>query len=201
MASVQKREKSTKEGDKTTKEGDKTTKEEKTTKKNKIINEDLYKNVVLTEYIYLRPVDLNFKIDDIILSKLKLKVEGKCIKGGYIMPNTVSIQSRSLGKINNASFDGMTTFNVIFTCDICNPVIGQIIQCKVGNIDKSQVICYIDEYEVSPVEIYLFRQHHVGNVEFSNLKMGDIINAKIGGSKWGYKDTQINSIAQYVNLV
>lgn len=182
----------------------KTTKEENTekvNKKNKIINEDLYKNIVLTEYIYLRPVDLNFKIDDIILSKLKLKVEGKCIKGGYIMPDTVNIQSRSLGKINNASFDGMTTFNVIFTCDICNPVIGQIIQCKVGNIDKSQVICYIDEYELSPVEIYLFRQHHVGNAEFAALKVGDIINAKIGGSKWGYKDTQINSIAQYVNLV
>jgi DNA-directed RNA polymerase subunit E'/Rpb7 len=180
---------------------EKYSKEEKVTKTTKIINEELYKNVVLNEYIYLRPVDLNFKIDDIILSKLKMKVEGKCIKAGYIMKDTINIKSRSLGKINNASFDGMTTFNVIFTCDICNPVIGQIIQCKVGNIDKSQIICYIDEHELSPIEIYLFRQHHVGNVEFASLKIGDIINAKICGSKWGYKDTQINSIAQYVNLV
>ena len=169
--------------------------------KEKIINEDLYKNVVLTEYIYLRSVDLNFKIDDIILSKLKQKVEGKCIKVGYILPDTIKIQSRSLGKINNASFDGMTTFNVIFTCDICNPVIGQIVQCKVGNIDKSQIICYIDEYEISPIEIYLFRQHHVGNAEFASLKINDFVNVKICGSKWGYKDTQINSIAQYVNMV
>ena len=186
------------------KKEDKNVKGEKSVKdikKNKIINEELYKNVVLNEYIYLRPVDLNFKIDDIILSKLKMKVEGKCIKAGYIMKNTINIQSRSLGKINNASFDGMTTFNVIFTCDICNPVIGQIIQCKVGNIDKSQFMCYIDEYELSPIEIYLFRQHHVGNEEVSSLKIGDIINVKICGSKWGYKDTQINSIAQYVNMV
>jgi hypothetical protein len=62
-------------------------------------------------------------------------------------------------------------------------------------------VSYIDEYEISPIEIYLFRQHHVGNVEFSSLKNEDIINVKICGSKWGYKDTQINSIAQYVNLV
>ena len=180
---------------------DKTTIKENTELKENTINKDLYKTLVLTEYIYLRSVDLNFKIDDIILSKLKQKVEGKCIKVGYILRDTIKIQSRSLGKINNASFDGMTTFNVIFTCDICNPVIGQIVQCKVGNIDKSQIICYIDEYTVSPVEIYLFRQHHVGNTEFASLKINDFVNVKICGSKWGYKDTQINSIAQYVSMV
>jgi len=165
------------------------------------INEDLYKNVLLTEYIYLDPIDLNFKIDDIILSKLKNKVEGKCIKAGYIIPDTINIQSRSLGKINNASFDGKTTFNVIYTCNICNPVIGQIIQCRVSNIDKSQIICYIDEYELSPIEIYLFRQNHVGNTEYASLKLNDIIKVKICESKWGYKDTQISSMAQFVSLV
>ena len=102
--------------------------------------------------------------------------------------------------INNASFDGMTTYKITFTCNVCNPVINQIIQCKVGNIDKSQVICYIGEPEASPVEVYLFKHHHVGNPEFIALKNNDIINVKIGGSKWEYNDTCINSIAQFVNL-
>jgi hypothetical protein len=75
----------------------------------------------------------------------------------------------------------------------------QIIQCIVGNIDKSQVICYIDSPEISPIEIYLFKHTHVGNIEFSTLKEDDIINVKIGGSKWEYKDTQINSIAQFIS--
>ena len=170
-------------------------------KKEKKVNEELYKNIVLDEYIYLKPTDLNFKIDNIILTKLKWKVEGKCHKVGYIIPNSIVIQSRSLGMINNASFDGMTTYKVIFTCDVCNPVIGQIIQCKVGNIDKSQVICYIGEISDSPIEIYLFKQNHVGNTEFAALKNNDIINVKIGGNQWGYNDKQINSIAQFVNLV
>jgi len=167
----------------------------------KKVNEELYKNIVLDEYIYLKPTDLNFRIDNIILTKLKWKVEGKCHKVGYIIPNSIVIQSRSLGMINNASFDGMTTYKVIFTCDVCNPVIGQIIQCKVGNIDKSQVICYIGEISDSPIEIYLFKQNHVGNTEFAALKNNDIINVKIGGNQWGYNDKQINSIAQFVNLV
>ena len=179
---------------------ERTEKNEKTEKSSNKVNEDLYKTIVLSEYIYLKPADLNFKIDDIILNKLKRKIEGKCLKVGYIMPNTIEIQTRSLGMINNASFDGMTTYKITFTCNVCNPVINQIIQCKVGNIDKSQVICYIGEPEVSPVEVYLFKHHHVGNPEFIALKNNDIINVKIGGSKWEYNDTCINSIAQFVNL-
>ena len=164
-------------------------------------NKELYKTIVKEDYIYLKPTDLNFKIDNIILSKLKKKIEGKCIKEGYIIPDSVIIQTRTLGMINNASFDGMTTYKVTFTCNICNPVNGQMISCKVGNIDKSQVICYIDEEDVSPIEIYLFKQHHVGNEEYASLKIGDIVSVKIGGSKWEFESTQIISIAQLITVV
>ena len=164
-------------------------------------NKDLYKTIIKEDYIYLKPTDLNFKIDNIILSKLKKKIEGKCIKEGYIIPDSVIIQTRTLGMINNASFDGMTTYKITFSCDICNPVNGQMIRCKVGNIDKSQVICYIDEEEKSPIEIYLFKQHHVGNEDYASLKNGDIVSVKIGGSKWEFESTQIISIAQLISIV
>ena len=168
---------------------------------NKNINKDLYKTLLLEEYIYIKPIELNNKIDDIILLKLKRKVEGICIKYGYIIPNSIEIKTRSLGMINNASFDGKTTYKINYTADVCNPTINQIIQCTVGNIDKSQVICYIDNIpEHSPIEIYLFKHNHVGNVIFASLKEGDIINVKIGGSKWEYKDTQINSIAEFISI-
>jgi len=172
-------------------------------------NTELYKNVILEEYIYLKATDLNNKIDDIILLKLRKKIEGKCIKIGYVMPGSVKIIVRSLGIINNANFDGITTYKVQYTADVCNPSIGQIIQCQIGNIDKSQIICYIDTDDLqfsatpekSPLEIYLFKHHHLGNTEFAGLQKGDIVNVKIGGSKWEYKDKQIISIAQYVSKV
>jgi len=184
-------------------------------------NTELYKNVILEEYIYLKATDLNNKIDDIILLKLRKKIEGKCIKIGYVMPGSVKIIVRSLGIINNANFDGITTYKIQYTADICNPGIGQIIQCEIGNIDKSQIICYVNTPngdlqqrgtldsklrfnatpEKSPLEIYLFKHHHLGNTEFAALQKGDIVNVKIGGSKWEYKDKQIICIAQYINKV
>jgi len=167
---------------------------------NKDVNKELYKTLLLDEYIYIKPNELNNKIDDIILFKLKNKIEGICLKYGYIIPNSIEIKTRSLGMINNASFDGKTTYKIKYTASVCNPMVNQIIQCIVCNIDKSQVICYIDNPEQSPIEIYLFKHNHVGNVEFATLKEGDIVNVKIGGSKWEYKDTQINSIAEFVSM-
>jgi DNA-directed RNA polymerase subunit E'/Rpb7 len=161
----------------------------------------LYKNVMLEEYIYLKPADLNNKIDDVIMHKLCKKVEGKCIRVGYVVPNSVKILTRSLGIINNSNFDGITMYKVGFSVDVCNPAIGEIIQCQVHNIDKSQVICYVDSPETSPLEIYLFKHHHVGNIDFANLKNGDIVNVKVGGSKWEYRDNRIITITQFITKV
>lgn len=165
------------------------------------LNHDIYHKVVLNDYIYLKPIHLNNKIDDIISKKLKEKVEGRCIKFGYVLPESTKILSRSLGIMNNANFNGITTYKVNYSAEVCNPAVGQIIQCKVGNIDKSEVICYIDTYKTSPVEIYLYKHHHVGNIEFSLLKQDDIVKVKIAGTKFNYLDTQIIAIGQFLNKV
>ena len=164
------------------------------------VNHDLFKKVILEDYIYLKGRHLNKKIDDVILDRLCKKVEGKCFKVGYVQPGSVSIVKRSVGVLNNSSFEDITTYKVTYTVNVCNPVNGQIIQCEVGNIDKSQVICYVGTPDNSPVEIYLYKHFHVGNNDFIALKKGDVINVKIGISKWEYKDTQITSIAQFITM-
>jgi len=161
-------------------------------------HQELYKNMLLEDYIYLKPADLNNKIDDIIMQKLKRKVEGKCIKVGYVVPDSIKILTRSLGIINNTNFDGITMYKVKYSVDICNPAVGQIIQCTVFNIDKSQVICYVNNPETSPLEVFLFKHHHTGNTEFAGLKIGDMVSVRVGGSKWEYHDKQIIAIAQFV---
>lgn len=162
-------------------------------------HQELYRNVLLEEYIYLKPADLNNKIDDIIIQKLKRKVEGKCIKVGYVVPDSIKILTRSLGIINNTNFDGITMYKVKYSVDVCNPAVGQIIQCTVFNIDKSQVICYVNDPETSPLEVFLFKHHHTGNTEFAGLKIGDMVIVRVGGSKWEYRDKQIITIAQFVS--
>ena len=165
-------------------------------------NNELYKYLLLEEYIYLNPNDLNKNIDTIILSKLKKKNEGKCYSNfGYIVPNTIEIKTRSSGLINNSSFDGKITYKIKYIANVCKPINNSIVECIVTSIDKSQIICYIDDKDKSPLEIYLFKHNHQGSDEFLNLKIGDLINVKIGGSKSQHKEKQIVCIAQYLDKV
>ena len=163
-------------------------------------NNELYKYLLLEEYIYLNPNDLNKNIDTIILSKLKKKNEGKCYSNfGYIVPNTIEIKTRSSGLINNSSFDGKITYKIKYVANVCKPIDNIIIQCIVISIDKSQIICYIDDKKTSPLEIYLFKHNHVGNNEFLELKDNDIINIKVGISNFKYKDKQIVCIGEFLS--
>jgi DNA-directed RNA polymerase subunit E'/Rpb7 len=155
--------------------------------------------IVLKDTIFLSATDINSKIGDTILQKIKKDVEKKCIKAGYVMPDSVKIISRSLGSINNSNFTSVITYNVIYQASICNPGVGTEIKCYVASIDKSQIVCYIYGIDISPMEIYLHKNHHVGNVEFVNLKVNDKVLVKILASKFNFGDEQIIAIGQFVS--
>jgi hypothetical protein len=138
-------------------------------------SKDIYQSLALTENINLTPADTNYNIDEILKKKLALKVEGRCIKEGYVKPDSV-------GTIN---------YVIKFKADICIISNNQIVTCEIYNKDKSAAICYIGEPETSPVEIYLHQQHHIGNIEYANLKKEDIIKVKIARTSYEYKDKKI----------
>ena len=165
-----------------------------------ILNEQLYKRVILTDTIFLKPRDINNQLDTTILNNLKKKLEGYCIEAGYVMHNTVEIISRTLGINNPANFDGNVMYNIRYSALTCSPSVGQVIVCKVGSIDKSQIVCYIEtENNKSPLEIFLSKHNHLGNTEFLTLKQNDIIKVKIAGSTFMAKDTQIICIGEYIS--
>lgn len=159
--------------------------------------ESIYTLTKLKENIHLTPRDINNNINDIILRKLKKKIEGKCIKEGFIRKDSINILSRSLGVMSNSNFESGVHYAVVYTAEVCNLYNGQVIEAEVENIDKSQVICYIGNSDESPVEIYMFKHHHVGNSEFAGLNKGDIVNIKISCSKYDFNDKQIVGIGSF----
>ena len=161
--------------------------------------DSIFQKVKLRENIYLTSSDINHNIESIIVNKLRKKIEGKCIKEGYIRKNSIAILSRSLGVMNNSNFEAGVHYVVVFSADVCHLSNGQMIEAEIENIDKSQVICYIGNPKESPIEIYMFKHHHVGNAEFANLNNHDIVNIKIACSKYDFNDTQIVAIGNYVS--
>lgn len=149
--------------------------------KPEMVNTDpIYEEKILSDVIHLRPNQLNYpNISDIILQNLKDKVEGRCISEGYIKPESVEIVSRNSGIMENHDFSGSLTYTIKYKGDICIPRIGQVVECKVDTHDDTNSVCYIGDEITSPMEIYLFRDHYIGNADYVNLKSGDKILIKI----------------------
>ena len=167
----------------------------------KVNLDDIYESKVLSENINLSPKDTNYNIDEIIKKKLADKVEGKCVKEGYVRPGSIEIISRSSGHLINSDFTGKTNYVITFKADVCILSDNQIITCEVFNVDKSSVICYVGDPSVSPVELYLYKQHHIGNIDYANLKPEHIVKIKIVKSRFEFKYTQIRAIGELVEKV
>ena len=159
---------------------------------------NIYNKIVLNKQLSIRPNEISSNINHNLEKCLRKEIEGICIKEGYVRPGSVNIISRSQGELDIVNFNGNTTFIVKYEVDICNPQIGQIIECQIDDNNKSQADAFIDNVDTTPLQINLPRTHHLGNSEFVALKKGDIIRMKVIAKGFKYKDKSITVIGHYV---
>jgi hypothetical protein len=142
--------------------------------------DSIYESKVMSTSIQLIPKYLNnVNTSEIVLGVLKQKVEGRCISDGFIKPDSVAILSRSLGCMENHDFSSNVTYFIKYKADVCSPKAGQVIECIIDTHNDTNSVCYVGDEQTSPVEIYLFRDHYVGNAEFAGLKQGNKIMVKV----------------------
>ena len=157
--------------------------------------DSLFTKDTIKKSIAIEPKYINNNLDSYILKRLKDTFENKCLKYGYIRPNSIKIIKRSIGTVLASHFNGNILYNVEFTVEVCNPLEGQIVDIVVKNINKMGILGDIPDEEDSPLSILLARQHHVENENFLNLKVGEVIQGKILGKRFEYGDSQISIIA------
>ena len=157
--------------------------------------DNLYIKSKIKKSLSIEPKYINNKLNDYILSRIKDKFEGKCLKYGYIKNNSVKILKRSIGSVLTSHFNGNILYNIEFSVDVCNPLEGNVIDIVVKNINKMGILGGIPDEEETPLNILLARQHHIENENFLNLKEGEIIQGKIIGKRFEYGGDQISVIA------
>ena len=176
--------------------------EEEDTKGEELSNDNnIYFPQILNIILHVKPNELNKDIDSTLHKILKDKVEGLCVKEGMIIRDSTKIISKSSGKMNITTFNGNIIYNVQYVASVCNPKRGQILPCFVKENNRSAVICYMDDKEQSPVNIYLHKEHHIGNVDFVNLIREDKIIVEVVDSAFEYLDTQILVLSKFIKKV
>lgn len=171
---------------------------------------EIFTSCILTDQIYLHPAEIHKNFKDIVLLKLREKLEGKCSKYGYIRQNSIEIIKISPGNIRMISLNGDVIYQIQFKADVCNPVVGSVIKAKIININKFGILATAsvpflnsdgEEEKANVIEI-IITKNSVGiksAVDLDRLVIGHDINVEILGKKFEINDTKISAIGVVID--
>jgi DNA-directed RNA polymerase subunit E'/Rpb7 len=161
-------------------------------------NDHIYVKKILDKNITVSSNKLGDDIDKVIKDTLDSDISGICINEGYVKPNSTKILMRSEGNMRINNFKSVVYYTIKYEVMICCPSENQIIDCIVSEVSKSHITCYIDNIDTSPLNIFLTKQYHIGNEEYSKIKLGNTIKIKILATKFEYLDKQILVIGLFL---
>ena len=168
---------------------------------NKEIMEDinsLFVESLLEKRVVLPIKYLDENMEKNVVNQIRRQFTGKCIEEGFIHPESVSLKSYSAGKIGPHGIHLM----VLFSCQICYPPAGLIVSCTVTDLTKAGVhaVCQIatEAGIFKPVSVYILRDHEFKSDMFDRVKKGEMIKARILGSRFELGDSCINAVAEFV---
>jgi DNA-directed RNA polymerase II subunit RPB7 len=152
--------------------------------------EDIYFNCTLLKRVVVPSKHLNSNIDSYIHDYIRKNVEGICIHEGYIKPETISILKKSIGILLGSSFTGDITYDVVYTAQVCNPVIGNVINCKVKFVNKMGILA-----SNGPITVIIGRQFHLNN-ELEKIGRDDNIKVEVVARTFSLNDKEIKVVAK-----
>lgn len=153
---------------------------------------EIFTPAIMNKYFVLPFKSYDKNIRETLLRHIKTNLEGKCLKEGYVKPNSVEIIEYSPGSIVSDNIK----FQVSLQCMVCYPVEGMVIDCSVKNVTKAGIRAEISKYEKTPMVIFVARDHHYDNSNFANIKEDDIIQIKVVGMRFELNDTYVSVIAE-----
>ena len=148
---------------------------------------------VLSRRVILPFYSVGSNIRENIKKKLEENLYNKCTKEGYIKNKSIMILSYSSGIIEGDS----VIFDVMFECDICHPVEGQLIKCQVKNITRAGIRAIYNTKDIkSPITIFVARDHHYNNEEFSKITESQDITIQVIGIRYELNDETISVLGE-----
>jgi len=151
---------------------------------------------VFEEKVTLTPKDLRNEIksiDNILEQKLRKQLEGRCSRNGYVLPDGISILSRSMGNVERGRFTGNLLFHVQAEGKVLNPPDGTIVSGEV--IRKNKMGLYV-EY-AKAIRIIIPRDINIGNKEFEDIEIGEMVDVEIKKSRFQVNDEYILSVGLF----
>jgi len=152
--------------------------------------------MLLAERVKLEPSFLHKQFREEVVRRLKLKVEGICSRHGFVRPDSIEVHKICTGKVELVGLNGNTEFDVVFYADVCNPMLGSIIKCRVSNINKFGILA-----EAENVIEAIIAKNSVNiqsDIDLDKVRIGDDILIEVVGKKYELNEKKISLIGRVV---
>jgi DNA-directed RNA polymerase subunit E'/Rpb7 len=155
----------------------------------------IYSKGVLTRTCALSLDEVGRNIKELLETKLRRELEGKCSKDGYIKDDSLQVITYSSGKI----MDGSTImFEVVIEVLVAFPVEGMLIEATADNITKAGIKASIPDTDPSPIIIFISRDHFHSDDYFRSIEEGKSIVVRVIGQRFELNDPFISVIGELV---
>ena len=162
-------------------------------RENKLVS--IYSGCLITKNISIPITSIGRNIKETIEKVIAFNFEGKCLVEGYIKPKSSKIITYSSGLVERGI---NISFEVVFECEICFPVEGTLVSCVAKNITKAGIRAESSDEIPSPVIVYLARDHHYNNKQFSEIVENDTFNVRVIGQRFELNDKYVSIIGELV---
>ena len=161
----------------------------KTSSKKKKRETNIYMTALISKRICVPIINIGKNLDQTLQQILATDIEGRCIKEGFIKPDSIKIQSYSSGLINGSNI----IFEIVFECKVCSPVEGMVINCIAKNITKAGIRAEIPG-DFSPLIIFVARDHNFMSSYFNSIQENQSIQVRVVGQRYELYDKYISII-------
>jgi DNA-directed RNA polymerase subunit E'/Rpb7 len=159
---------------------------------------------LLTTNLYLSPKNINHDIDNIIKHEMKKKYEGLCFEHGYIIPDTIDIIHKSVGKLKTENNKSKIIYNIKYKVKTIFPTEGDELDVYINNKNKLGIISYIklgiqekETFEESPLIIIIPNEYIIqSSLNIDDIFIGQKIKVYILGCRIKYNSDKIQVIAK-----
>lgn len=154
--------------------------------------------------IQLNPSELQINFEDTINKKLKLEYEGICSKYGFIKPNSIKIQKRSIGIFSKQHFNGNIQFDLQCNADVCNPIKGLVVEAIIKNKNALGLLAEssieIDSKQVPVLDIIIPKKAAgiMSEIDLDSININDSIYVMVLSKRYQMNDNKIAIIGKAV---
>lgn len=163
-------------------------------KKNDVIPKSLFLKSSIQTTLFIPFYAIGSNIKDVLEKELKERYEGKCIREGYVRPNTIKIIQFSSGICRGND----VVFDVLYQAFICYPMEGTKIVIEITNVTKAGIRGKSRD-ALSPIDVFVARDHHVNDENFNTLQIGNEVYVEIIGHRYEINDRTISVIAELLS--